>query len=261
MTHFQDDHAFFEYLLHEYNQPFSGWDFSYLKGRREELQHKLAWDYTAIALTAMRQAQALLDMHTGGGEQLARLLAQQPVAEVYATEGYQPNIELARQRLEPLGVSVSAVNDARLPFADEQLDLILNRHGDFAAHEVKRVLKSGKLFITQQVGDQTNRRLHEVLDPPAQNNASGRPAWNLSYAVREMQEAGWHILEQREDTFTTRFYDVGAIVYYLKAIPWEIPGFSVERYFERLLAVRDLIEHEGPLDVAFHSFLIVARKP
>ncbi len=27
-----------------------------------------------------------------------------------------------------------------------------------------------------------------------------------------------------------RFFDIVAIVYYLKAIPWQIPDFSVEQY-------------------------------
>ncbi len=36
-------------------------------------------------------------------------------------------------------------------------------------------------------------------------------------------------------------YDVGAIVYYLKAVPWEIPDFSVEKYFDKLQEIHKLI--------------------
>jgi len=52
----------------------------------------------------------------------------------------------------------------------------------------------------------------------------------------------------------------GAIVYYLKAIPWEAPGFSVEKYFDKLVAIHHLIQREGYVDVPFHMFFIIARK-
>ena len=66
--------------------------------------------------------------------------------------------------------------------------------------------------------------------------------------------------EQLQDTPITRFYDVGAIVYYLKAIPWQIPDFSVERYFERFLEVHTMIQQRGFVDVRYHRFFIVGEK-
>jgi len=38
-----------------------------------------------------------------------------------------------------------------------------------------------------------------------------------------------------------------------------IPGFTVERFFDQLVKIRDLIEREGFLDVLFHQFLVVAQ--
>src|SRR6266571_2686158 len=52
-----------------------------------------------------------------------------------------------------------------------------------------------------------------------------------------MREVGWHIVEQKEHFFITRFYDTGALVYYLKAIPWEVPDFSIDKYFDKLVAI------------------------
>ena len=43
--------------------------------------------------------------------------------------------------------------------------------------------------------------------------------WTLEYAVKELEAAGWKIVEQREDFPVTRFFDVGAVVFFLKAIP------------------------------------------
>jgi len=49
-------------------------------------------------------------------------------------------------------------------------------------------------------------------------------------------------------------------VYYLKAVSWEIPDFSVEKYFGRLVAMHHMIDQDGYLDIPFHQFLIVAKK-
>ncbi|MHB8599172.1 MAG: class I SAM-dependent methyltransferase [Ktedonobacteraceae bacterium] len=257
---------FYSYLVAEYNTPFAGWDMSYLKDRSVDLHTEPRWDYTVTVLAAMHTAETMLDMGTGGGERLASFAAMKPLlSNVYATEGYVPNIAIARQRLEPLGVIVVAIDDdARLPFADEQFDLIINRHASYDPHEVLRILKSGQRFITQQVGDQTNRRLHELFGYEPKDafypGVEQKSPWNLAYAVRELQDARWQIIEQQEEFFTTRYYDVGAIVYYLKAISWEIPDFSVEKYFDKLLEIDQLIERDGYVDVLFHQFFIVAQK-
>jgi len=267
MSHNLHDKELFDYLVSEYNQPFSGWDMSYLKDRRVEgISTNHHWDYTATVLDAMKSAHTMLDMGTGGGERLASFATRQPLPEVIcATEGYAPNVLVARQRLTPLGVTVYEVNDDnQLPFEDNTFDLIINRHAKYDPHEVSRILKPGCQFITQQVGDQTNRRLHELLDntKPKGYFYAGMPqkhGWNLEYAVQELEDTGWHITTQQEEFFPTRYYDVGAIVYYLKAIPWEIPDFSVEKYFDRLVEIHRLIQKEGYVDVSFHQFFITAH--
>ena len=261
-----NSNPFFNKLIAEYHHPFNGWDFSYLNGRRVDIHQQHRWDYARIVTSAMKEAQSMLDMRTGGGERLAQYLDIQLVPEVYATEGYAPNVGAARERLVPFGVTVYEVQDDRLPLSDASLDLIINRHGSYNASEVQRVLKPGKYFITQQVGDQTNHRLHELLgyiqeqEHHVHPGADDRAAWNLAYAVHELEAGGWQIQEQQEEFYPIRYYDVGAIVYYLKAVPWVVPGFTVERFFDQLVEIRDLIEREGFLDVLFHQFLVVAQR-
>jgi hypothetical protein len=237
----------------EYNQPFSGWDFSHLINRRVMLEVPDSWDYRQSVIAAVEGARALLDMDTGGGEFLAGLPQRPP--QTVATEGYDPNIAVARSKLGPLGVEVVEVHDAaHLPFANGRFDLVINRHGAYEPSELRRVLASGGSFVTQQVGSQTNRRLHELL-----GDTSPAKVWNLDVAVRELQAAGFQVLERHEAFPISRFFDVGAIVYYLKAIPWEIPDFSVDRYFEQLVDIHARIQSDGYLDVAFHQFFLRAR--
>ena len=58
----------------------------------------------------------------------------------------------------------------------------------------------------------------------------------------------------------TRFYDIGAIVFYLKAVPWQVPDFTAEKYFNRLKEIDNLIQKEGYIDFTCHRFLIIAGK-
>lgn len=260
----QDDKALYDYLIAEYNHPVTWWDWSYIEGRRVELPTDKPWSYSDSVVEAMKSARSILDMRTGEGEKFARFIKQQShPMQLYATEGYAPTLAQARQQLEPLGVTVYEVHDEQLPLADNQFDLVINRQGSYDPREVLRVLKPGHLFITQQVGDQTNLRLHELLHTPKAlyfyPGVEPKPAWNLAYAVRDLQETGWQIIKQYEHLFPTRFYDVGAVVYYLKAVPWEIPDFSIEKYFDKLVEIHHLIHREGYLDVPFHSFFIVAQ--
>jgi len=247
------DASLLDYFLAEHRQPFSGWDFAYLQARRETIRSQPGWDYTAIVRGAMHEAAALLDMDTGGGEFLASLAPLPP--DTTAIEGYTPNIPLATQRLASLGVQVLAM-DARGPlaFSDGRFDLVTNRHGAYLPHEVHRVLRQRARFITQQVASQTNAYLHELLEGHGKADR-----WHLALAVRQLKAAGFRIVEQREEASITRYHDVGAIVYYLKAVPWEIPDFTVERYYDHLVAIHHRIQADGPLDVPFHTFLIVAE--
>jgi hypothetical protein len=75
------DQALFDLLTQEYNLPFSGWDFSYLNGRTTSIRTTPAWDYTLTVTAAMKQIRVLLDMHTGSGEVLVRLLSFQHVPD------------------------------------------------------------------------------------------------------------------------------------------------------------------------------------
>jgi hypothetical protein len=57
------------------------------------------------------------------------------------------------------------------------------------------------------------------------------------------------------------FFDIGAVIYFLRKVIWTVPDFSVDRYRERLRELHDQISDDGPF-VAFSSRVLVeARKP
>lgn len=54
------------------------------------------------------------------------------------------------------------------------------------------------------------------------------------------------------------FYDIGALVYYLKVVEWQVPGFSVEQYDAQLRRIHEHIQQVGSFTVNAHRFFIDA---
>jgi len=247
----------YEFLISEAERPFSGWDFSYLGNRIRNAP--LSWCYMSEILPLIREVDSLLDMGTGGGEFLSLLL---PLPKhTSATEGYMSNLPIAKSRLEPLGVKVCPYeNDENLPFDDKEFDLIINRHESYSPQEVFRILKPGGSFITQQVGDKNDAQLRLILTD--KEELENHVEWNLAHAKKELKNSGFKVEKARESLTLTRIFDVGAIVYYFKAIPWELPHFTVEKYQNKLKIIHERILNNGYIDLEAnnHRFFIKARK-
>lgn len=260
------DDALLGALRREEAEPFSGWDFSHIGSRfREE---KPPWSYGAMAREALQGARSALDLGTGGGERLASLSEAWPHLTV-AIEAYPPNVSVAAQRLGPLGAHVvaygldpngsptSGVQDraALLPFRDRSLDVVLDRHEAYDARDVARVLAPGGVFLTQQ------------MDGRSYGDLLGRfgvaPQWpgvTVENLTEEITKVGLSIEEARSWWGTVEFGDVGALVYWLKAIPWMVPGFSVERLWPVLVELQRDLERQGVLRFGQGRVLIKARK-
>lgn len=232
-----------------------GWDFSHIEGRYDE-ERDLPWDYDAIVRSYVQPEKKLMDYDTGGGEYLLSL-GHLP-ENTAATEGYPPNVALCRERLLPLGIDFRPCDDpARLPFDSGAFDVLINRHGDYDPAECRRVLRPGGVFITEQVGADNDRDLVEMVLPGLEKPY---PHQTLGEQSRAFTEAGFHVELACEAYRPIVFYDVGAFVWFARVLPWEFPGFSVDRCFERLLRMQAVVEKEGKVQGTIHRFLIVAKK-
>jgi len=233
-----------------------GWDFSHIHGRYEE-ENALPWDYETIIHEFLREDMKLLDYDTGGCEFLLSL--HHPYRNTAATEGYPPNVQLCREKLLPLGIDLRECADAsHVPFKDSSFDIIINRHGDFDPSEIRRMLKAGGFFITQQVGSENDRELIDAVLPGLEKPFSHN---NLKEQREAFEKAGFNILKAEEAFPPIWFFDVGAFVWFAHIIEWEFPGFSVEKCFDRLLQLQKIIETDGKIEGTTHRYLIVAQKP
>ena len=257
--------GFDELVTEALTAPFSGWDFSWLD--RRSRTEPLPWDYSARVAALARSARTMLDMGTGGGEALALLPGRPP--HTVATEAWPPNVPVAGRLLLPLGIPViqneaaadnmdqdGADDGGRLPFRDGSLDLICNRHESFLAGEVGRVLAPGGTFVTQQVDYHDNDDLARTLgfETPQEPDS-----W-VGLAERQVTEAGLAIEEVARADRRICFDDIAAVVFYLKAVSWSIPGFRLEEHRDRLRALYEDVS-AWPVMSSGYRFLLVASKP
>lgn len=250
-----DDQEFARLIAATEAYTMEGWDWSALEGRYVETAPP--WDFRAEVTALLPAARTLLDMGTGGGEFLSGLAPLPP--ETWATEAYLPNVPIAAARLEPLGIRVVAVvDDARLPLPDAHFDLVINRHESFDAAEVRRILRAGGIFLTQQVGGRDNVELNEALQDAVDLSYGD---WSMATAAAQLRNAGLEVVDERETVSPGFFADIGAVVMYLRIAPWQIEGFDVATERERLLALHRRMQGAGGLTTSVHRFLVAARRP
>jgi SAM-dependent methyltransferase len=246
----------FEDLVAEANSAsVAGWDFSWLDGRATE--ERPSWGYQRLTRQRYATVSAALDLHTGGGEVLAGAAPFPPT--MAALETWPPNLALATQRLHPLGVVVVATAaPSPLPFADAAFDLVTSRHPntvDWA--EVARVLRPGGSYLAQHVGPRTVGELTEYFIGP-QPEAWARRDPDVERAAAEA--AGLRVVDMRLERLRQQYFDIGAVIYFLRKVIWTVPDFSAERFADRLRELHDRIEAHGPFVAHSTRVLVEARK-
>jgi len=240
--------------------PVAGWDFSWFDGRATE--ERPAWGYARLLSARLRRAQAVLDIQTGGGEVLAgalRAAAPGGPAVLAATESWPPNLARARHNLAPFGGEVTEVaDDAALPFPSASFDLVVSRHPTGVVWpEIARVLTRGGAYFSQQVGAGSNRELTDFMMGPQQVDPRRSP----QVAVAAAAAAGLEVVDLREQPLRVEFFDVAAVVHFLKKVLWTVPGFTVAEYREPLGRMHEHIQASGSFVCYSQRFLIEARLP
>lgn len=234
-----------------------GWDFSRLDGTMTS--ETPPWDFERDCLEAMLDAKSVLDVGTGGGERLLSLVEQvkakgKMLQRIEATEGWEPNVEVAKRALEPHGIHVHQYDPApgqQLPCQDDAFDLVMNRHETLDAVETARILKPGGRFLTQQV--------HGLEVPEFQDWFGSKPQYPHVTAENfcsDLKEAGLEITTVEDWSGRMTFKDAEALVTYLGLVPWDVPeDFTVDAHADRLLGL-----DSAPISVTQRRFRVYAGK-
>ncbi len=156
------------------------------------------------------------------------------------------------------GVRVVAVADApALPFAASSFDLVVSRHPVVVLWgEIARVLRPGGTYLSQQIGAGTNCELTDFMMGPQPVNRSRSAARARAGA----ESAGLEVVDLRQCALRVEFFDVGAVVHFLRKVPWTVPGFTPEAYARALRRLHERIEREGPFVSTARRLLVEARR-
>jgi hypothetical protein len=150
-------------------------------------------------------------------------------------------------------------DDLHIPMPDASVHLVLDRHEEFDPQEVHRVLLPGGRFVTQQVGASNCEELRTKL------GVEGTQFTNAVSSSRalgeEISRAGFDIERIEEVRTSYEFLDVGALVYFLRAVPWEVPGFSLTHHRKELEAIHHEIKTKGSFRATHHLMLVIAQRP
>ena len=229
-----------------------GGDFSHIQNRVQKAP--LPWSYKQKVLDFLKPQSVILDMGTGDGTFLLSL--RHPFAQTSVTESQQANFELCEKKLAPLGITVRKSEKGKpLPFADNSFDLVFNHHDFYDISEVRRVLKPGGYFITQQVGGSNDLRLRALLG----NHKTENPNFNLENELPRFKNAGFTVNFCDQAYVTDKFFDVGALVRYAKALPQAFGNFTVKSCLPQLDALDALCEKQGDIPSVQHRFMLIVR--
>ncbi|MEB3021858.1 methyltransferase domain-containing protein [[Mycobacterium] crassicus] len=236
-----------------------GWDFSWLDGRATE--ERPSWGYQRLLSRRLTEASAAVDLNTGGGEVLAGIeqFGKFPPT-MAATESWPPNARRAGRLLHPRGVVLVATEDRPpLPFTDESFDLVTSRHPIAVWwSEVARVLRPGGTYLGQHIGPATMIELTEFLLGPM-------PGKGAQYAPEvqraDAEAAGLQVVDVRLERLRAEFFDIGAVIYFLRKVIWTVPDFTVEGHLDRLRELHDRIESDGQFVAYATRVYFEARKP
>jgi len=106
-------------------------------------------------------------------------------------------------------------------------ELVTSRHPvDTWWDEIARVLRPGGSYLSQQVGPGSLADLSEFLMGPLPAGSKREP--DLARGAAE--QAGLVVTDLRCERPRTAFFDIGAVVFFLRLVVWIVPGFTVDRY-------------------------------
>jgi hypothetical protein len=101
------------------------------------------------------------------------------------------------------------------------------------------------------------RELTDAMMGPRKPSRSRSTRW----AADQAEAAGLVVQDLRAAALEMRFYDIAAVVVFLRKVIWIVPGFTVDRYRPQLAELDRRIQADGSFTAHSQRFLIEARKP
>jgi SAM-dependent methyltransferase len=200
-----------------------GWDFSSV----EAVEVPPPWRFSEVVRRYLDGTQLVADIGTGGGEAFLHLAPDFAFGFGidHSSERLHEAVKLTEDR-DAQNVAFVRANGTTLPFPDRSLDVVLARYADYTPAEAVRVLRSGGIFATIQMGDNDTANIFDTFGWGtyggywrARFQSEGREYVPTSETARKFALLGCRVVTFDEYDLPFYFKDVEALVFYLKASP------------------------------------------
>lgn len=184
------------------------------------------WDYLAEARALVAASKhGVLDIGTGDGEDFAEM---GPLPDGSAATSNGPAFLAARRKLEPMKVNVQKVDEVwadelLLPFFGGHFATVISRCGLVSAQEVARMLQPGGTFLTEQFDTRDGYAINEALGVPLGWDPDGM---TVDVLADGLKAEGLEVITAEHHAGVRRFTSFAAVLWYLKAVPWQVPDLA-----------------------------------
>ncbi|MFF1993668.1 class I SAM-dependent methyltransferase [Bacillus mycoides] len=233
----------------------NGWDFSKLKC---ETVGDI-WDFYDEVKTRCKPADILLDVGTGGGENVLKIASS--AASLIGVDNSNGMIKTAHFNLNKAGVQnveFLQMDSEVLTFPHAHFDIASSCHAPFVASELAKVMKKGAFFLTQQVSEHDKLNLKEAF---GRGQCLGERDGTLKdNYMGELISAGFELVQVREYDVTDYYSTPEDLIFLLKHTPI-IPRFGEkEEDFNILQKFIDANSSEKGIRTNSKRFMIIAVK-
>ncbi|WP_142826400.1 class I SAM-dependent methyltransferase [Planococcus soli] len=138
----------------------NGWNFSHLRVSADQAD----WDFNNEVINRCNKRDSLLDIGTGGGENLLEIAHS--VERAIGIDLSGAMIESAKDNLKRSrqdNVRFIQMFSKDLRFPEDSFNIVTSRHAPFDSFEVAKVLKKGGVFLTQQVSEGDKQNIKNIF--------------------------------------------------------------------------------------------------
>lgn len=240
-----------------------GWDFSALNITEETPP----WEYEDVVRGYLRPDAVVADIGTGGGEVFQTFAGELGIG--YGVDRSTGRLAVAdRNRREARVGNLGYVlmEATSLALGNASLDVALAHYADYEAAEVARTLRSGGVFVTQQMGDNNQASIFEAFGWGSYGAywrerfaAGGRIYKPTAETAKEFESLGCEVV--RFDEYDVRQYliDLESLVFLLKASP--LPEeFDPEHHAPAITRLLERHASERGIETNSHRELLIVRR-
>ncbi|WP_394173040.1 class I SAM-dependent methyltransferase [Guptibacillus hwajinpoensis] len=233
----------------------NGWDFSSLQLTSEGVK----WDFYDEVTKRVRETDLLLDIGTGGGENLLKIASSSHLlVGIDLSSGMMDTAQSNLQNANVTNVRFAQMSSDSLQFPDSFFDIVSCCHAPFNSKEVSRVLKKEGLFLTQQVSEADKSNMKEAF---GRGQSFGVEDGSLKQRyINELLEAGFSDVQSFEYDAIDYFHRPEDVIFLLTHTPI-IPQFGEgNEDFHKLNRFIEDNQTDKGIRTNSKRFMILAKK-